>query len=129
MKICPKCTKENNTKKTYCNECNKQYERSRWSKLPTEKKRAKWLKNKYDLTFEEYESKFNQQDGRCECCSKSISITTTGNGPDTACVDHCHTTGKVRGLLCNHCNRALGLLKEDVEVMKKLIIYLETHNE
>ena len=129
MNPCPKCGGENPRLKKYmCNPCSKAYERERWAGLSAEKKRSKWLKTKYSLTFEEYEAKFREQNGRCECCSVEISITTTSNGSDTACVDHNHTTGKVRGLLCNHCNRALGLLKEDIEVMKKLISYLETHN-
>ena len=40
-------------------------------------------------------------------------------------VDHCHATGKVRGLLCHNCNRALGLLKDKISVLKNAIQYLE----
>jgi predicted TIM-barrel fold metal-dependent hydrolase len=129
MNPCPRCGGENlRVKKYMCNTCSKAYERERWAKLTDEKKRAKWLKMKYDLSFEDYKTKYEEQGGRCECCSIEISITQKDNGHTTACVDHNHKTGKVRGLLCNHCNRALGLLKEDIEVMKKLISYLETHD-
>jgi hypothetical protein len=41
-------------------------------------------------------------------------------------VDHCHTTGAIRGLLCHNCNRALGLLKDDINVIKNAINYLES---
>lgn len=40
-------------------------------------------------------------------------------------VDHCHTTGKVRGLLCNNCNTALGLVDDKIEVLKRMIKYLK----
>lgn len=40
-------------------------------------------------------------------------------------VDHCHDTGIVRGLLCHNCNRALGLFKDKIEVLKNAIKYLE----
>lgn len=44
-------------------------------------------------------------------------------------IDHCHNSNKVRGLLCSNCNTALGLLNEDVERMKALIRYIESHQE
>ncbi len=44
-------------------------------------------------------------------------------------VDHCHKTGKVRGLLCGNCNTALGLLKEDASIVISLLSYLDTHNK
>lgn len=40
-------------------------------------------------------------------------------------VDHCHKTGRIRGLLCHNCNRALGLLQDDVGVLRKAIGYLK----
>jgi hypothetical protein len=40
-------------------------------------------------------------------------------------VDHCHATGKVRGLLCHNCNRALGLLKDDKSTIRRALEYLE----
>ena len=40
-------------------------------------------------------------------------------------VDHCHETGKIRGLLCHNCNRALGLFKDNVEFLERAILYLK----
>lgn len=44
-----------------------------------------------------------------------------------ASVDHCHKSGKIRRLLCNNCNVALGNVKDNPEILKKMIIYLEEH--
>jgi hypothetical protein len=71
---------------------------------------------------------YNDQEGKCAVCDIEISIDKSDNGHQTACVDHCHSTNKVRGLLCNHCNRALGLLKESKDILKNLINYLDIHN-
>ena len=57
-----------------------------------------------------------EQDNCCAIC-KLPFITTE-------CIDHCHTSGKVRGILCRDCNAALGLVKDDVAILKQLIEYL-----
>ena len=44
-------------------------------------------------------------------------------------VDHCHSSGKVRGLLCRNCNSGIGMLKDDVEIIKSAMKYLEKYNE
>ncbi len=44
------------------------------------------------------------------------------------CIDHDHATGKVRGLLCHNCNVAIGLMKDNTDLLKKAAEYLETHN-
>lgn len=41
------------------------------------------------------------------------------------CVEHNHTTGRIRGLLCNNCNRGVGLLKDNLNILKRAIIYLQ----
>jgi hypothetical protein len=47
---------------------------------------------------------------------------------DNLCIDHCHQTGQVRGVLCNTCNLTLGRLHEDTQVLANLITYLEVHH-
>lgn len=122
-------SEEEKINKYCCGDCRRAYERKRWAWTSEITKRRWYLKKKYGLSVEDYQTLFDKQDGKCACCSTRLNIVKSNNGHDTACVDHNHKTGKVRGLLCNHCNRALGLLKEDAEVMKKLISYLETHDE
>jgi hypothetical protein len=60
-----------------------------------------------------------QQNGLCAICKK----TETGK-TSNLCVDHCHKTGKVRGLLCNNCNKGLGLFKDNPEVLLNASAYL-----
>lgn len=61
------------------------------------------------------------QDGRCAICS----TTEPGHGHVVFVVDHCHQTGKVRGLLCRNCNAAIGLLGDDPKVLRVAAVYIE----
>lgn len=73
-------------------------------------KRRKWmLKSKYGLSVEQFEEMWDRQDGKCPSCGDAL-VLGTKNG---AHVDHCHSTGRVRGVLCGLCNVALGYLKDD----------------
>lgn len=74
------------------------------------------LKNLYNLTTEQYEAMFEQQKGLCAICP--LPLKGKGN------IDHCHETGKVRGLLCKECNQGLGYFKDNVGVLQKAINYL-----
>ena len=79
------------------------------------------LKYRYGITQEEYEEIFNKQEGRCSICDKTSNRYLTNNLD----IDHDHNTGKVRGLLCNNCNRGIGHLQEDVNILRKAIEYLK----
>ena len=61
----------------------------------------------------------------CEICS--VALVIGGTGPDSVCVDHDHVTNKTRGFLCNHCNRALGLFKDDSDIVAKAKAYLDKY--
>ena len=80
------------------------------------------LKRKYGISEEEYEAILESQGG---CCAGCGTKTPTGKWGVFA-VDHCHDTGVVRGLLCNECNRGIGLLKDDPHLLRILANYLET---
>lgn len=71
------------------------------------------LQKRYNLTIEDYNKMLKKQNGKCAMCK--ISQDEISRKFD---VDHCHTTGKVRALLCLNCNRGLGLLKDNIEVLK-----------
>lgn len=64
------------------------------------------------------------QGGKCGICSKDISIEHGEGTQVRACVDHDDTTSTIRGLLCNDCNRAIGLLKHDQKILEAAISYL-----
>jgi len=61
-----------------------------------------------------------EQEHKCAICS-----TSDADLDKLLSVDHCHTTGKVRGLLCNNCNLALGNFKDKIENLKSAINYLK----
>jgi hypothetical protein len=79
------------------------------------------LKWAYGLTFVEYEKLLEKQHFGCAICGR----TQVENFKKRLCVDHCHATGKVRGLLCTRCNTALGQLGDTVESMTKVLNYLK----
>lgn len=84
------------------------------------------LGKKFGMTLECYDNLHAAQGGACALCAKAIAKATTGAAVvDTACVDHCHSSGRVRGLLCAHCNKGLGLFKDNRETLMRAIKYLE----
>jgi hypothetical protein len=77
------------------------------------------IKYLYGITVEEYNELFQEQEGCCKICGKHQ--TAFKRKLD---VDHCHETGKIRGLLCNRCNQALGLMKDSPENIKAMLEYV-----
>jgi DNA-directed RNA polymerase subunit RPC12/RpoP len=75
----------------------------------------------YDMSYQEILMIKEGQDYRCAICGVHEENTTK-----SLALDHDHATGKVRGYLCNNCNRGIGLLKDSVEVLSKAIEYLNT---
>jgi hypothetical protein len=82
------------------------------------KQRDAKLRREFGITAEQYEVMFEQQRGVCAICG---GVNASGMRLH---VDHCHSSGKVRGLLCANCNLGLGNLKDSVEVMSRAIDYL-----
>jgi len=72
---------------------------------------------KYGLTASEYVDILTSQEFRCAICRKPQT--------KTFCVDHDKETGKVRGLLCGNCNRAIGYLHHNVQSLRRAIVYLD----
>ena len=81
--------------------------------------------NTYGLTKEDYQVLLQKQKYSCLGCG----LKHTENKGERLFVDHCHTTGKVRGLLCQGCNFALGVTNDNINILQNLIHYLETSNE
>jgi hypothetical protein len=83
------------------------------------------LRNSYGITLEQYQQMVNQQNNLCLGCGRP----PRGNHVNARRlnVDHDHKTGKVRGLLCSECNRALGLVDENIDTLINLAAYVERH--
>lgn len=77
------------------------------------------LKKLYNLSVDEYEQMYEEASGCCQVCGIAEEELSK-----RLAVDHCHTTGKVRGLLCSRCNTALGQLQDNLETISALYSYL-----
>lgn len=121
-----------------CRPCRKKYRREdavrertsaynkRYAKenpeLMKKKDRRSSLKRFWGMTVEQYEAMKEKQGGTCALCPK-----TESNPHKRLCIDHDHENGKIRGLLCDNHNRAMGLFKDSIEDMEKAISYLKSH--
>lgn len=83
---------------------------SRWSRI----------KKIYGITKDRFNEMHQKQDGKCDICKKNLKDKSTH-------IDHNHKSGKVRGLLCNKCNQAIGLMHESKSIIKNSLAYLEKH--
>lgn len=84
------------------------------------------LQKKYGITLDDFMGMYEHQNGCCKVCKQAVEkFSTSKQKQDAAVVDHCHVTGKVRGLLCQTCNRALGLLNDDLQLIRRLAEYLQ----
>lgn len=121
---------------SYCRPCSKEYDKNRTRTYSTvnlseeqrlaklEKKAFNAKKHRYGLTQDEFIAKWEEQDRKCAVCGIEV-VLRKDYGGEVACIDHDHITGKVRGILCGHCNRAAGFLKDDPDLMRKLAEYIE----
>lgn len=83
-----------------------------------------YLSRNYGITIDIYREMLNNQDHKCAICGGE-GFTMATHHKTKLVVDHCHSTGVVRGLLCHNCNRALGLLQDSRLVLENAIKYLE----
>lgn len=151
-KVCADCRNEKSIddfynrrgdqKQSYCKQChnlrrgrwakknpekNRQWNRNYEQSLSVEQRRETLLRTKYKMSLADFEVMLASQDGRCAACR-----TDTPGGRNGWHVDHDHgccpgstTCGQcVRGILCHHCNAALGLLKDSRERLEQLMQYL-----
>jgi hypothetical protein len=81
----------------------------------TKEKYAKHIEKTYGIDIEEFERLKEKQNNRCAVCDRETKL----------CIDHDHSSGKVRGLLCNSCNSGIGFLGDDDAGVKKALDYLK----
>lgn len=90
--------------------------------------RGRDFRKKYGIEFAEYQRMLVEQNGVCACCERPESRLTDAGDLRMLSVDHNHTTGAVRDLLCSNCNLVLGYACDDVSVLEKAILYLHKHS-
>ena len=133
---CKKCLKEHRETESYKEAARLRYKRSYYKnldktrslkrnnyKLQVERKgkdyvKSRSIKNSYKISLDDYNKMLLEQDNKCKTCNISFTDSVKPN------VDHCHSTGRVRGLLCSSCNKALGFVKDNTETLNNLIKYL-----
>jgi hypothetical protein len=124
---CLMCERERN--RVWSN--NNRTKRSAYSRLWRAKNRGRhnWshraYANGFKLTLEEYTAKYNYQSGLCAICKTYCSA----HGKQCLAIDHNHKTGKVRSLLCRHCNMMIGQASENPKILQAAIEYLAKWNE
>ena len=141
-KVCNLCNKEKDLSafkkgvkykggyRPQCTDCSRSYNNKMHHKhkhkhpYDYEKDKDNKLKRAYGISYQEYLHMLDAQEGQCAICG----TTDTGKRKAFA-VDHCHTCGEVRGLLCAPCNTAIGSLKEDLEIMQRAMDYVKFHQE
>ena len=82
-------------------------------------RREYYLERNYGITVDDYNKIFEEQGGSCAICGKHQKDLTKA-----LAVDHDHITGKIRGLLCDGCNLALGKLNDSIKILESAIEYL-----
>ena len=144
-RVCLKCQKPKswdefatdvhgfNKKTATCSICKNEKGRNLYKSDPKTrrigiKNRPDKLKRDYGITFSDVVRTLDQQHGMCAniACDKKISLE--GRGRNRAMIDHNHTTGKFRALLCMQCNLMLGILEKQEKIVLGLMNYLVTHN-
>jgi hypothetical protein len=104
-------------------ELNKQIQLAWVKKNPTKTARFYWWrKNGINITLKEFEAMREAQNACCKICGRHESEFM-----QVLHVDHDHVTGKIRGLLCYDCNRALGQFKDNLERVRSAVKYLEAN--
>lgn len=133
MKICETCEvskplddfyfrKESGKHRSDCKECRKEAGRSAYC---PDKNRERQYKRKYGVTVSWYDETLAAQGFGCKICGSTESKAP--NKSERFVVDHCHTTGRVRGLLCSPCNVAIGMIGDDPVTAIMISEYLQDH--
>lgn len=130
-KTCTKCeeTKEETCfawhykskgiRRSQCKTCRNLYEKVKGREEHRKTKRKDYVLNKtYSLSLEEYNDMLVKQQGVCQICLRPPINRALA-------VDHCHKTGKIRGLLCGSCNTALGSMQDNPDRLRQAALYLE----
>lgn len=114
--ICKPCNVERGREEYHKNPSKNKAKVKAWTKLNPEKVRGYQRKIKYGLTVGGFQTMLSEQANCCACCGDEFDKPPH--------VDHCHRSGKIRGLLCRPCNVGLGNFKESPIRLKKAASYI-----
>lgn len=125
------------THRSYCKKCNGKEGRDYKRNNPDARKRYSsyrrkmTIRQKYGLTEERYFEILHDQGGGCAICrtAEGRKLKKLSKTKFNFAVDHDHDSGKTRGLLCDTCNRALGMFGDSPENLRSAIVYLEKHGK
>jgi hypothetical protein len=108
-----------------CRSCRSKHHQTVKHKRPkqTKEQKRRYLINSYGLSVEQFDEMLKTQNNKCAICEDEDWGRPSPN------IDHCHTSNKVRGLLCNNCNRGLGLFKDSIGVLKNAARYLKRSSQ
>lgn len=113
---------------TWCKKCRAEYAkayRANHKEKIRNKQRDIKYRELYGISLEDYNAILEKQNNKCACCGTA----SPSKSPDkwtNFCVDHCHLTGEVRGLLCNSCNIGIGKLGDNLDGVLKAVSYLSS---
>lgn len=110
------------TSRSRCKKCSNKLRKNYSSKKPTYEQRKSYeLKYAYGITIDEFNEMLEEQNNMCAACGDDFFDIVPH-------VDHCHTSGKIRGLVCPACNKAMGLVGDNADILEKLALYLRSSN-
>jgi hypothetical protein len=102
---------------SYCRTCWQEYGPNWYARHPKKRREESWRKQGINLTYPQFLEMLLTQNYQCKICR--VSIDTSAN------VDHNHETGKLRGILCHRCNKAIGLFSESISVLESALAYMK----
>ena len=91
--------------------------------------RGRNVRYRYGIELDDFVAMYEDQGGKCAICFAEVDLyAPEDRKADVAHVDHCHTTGKIRALLCHQCNVGIGAFKEDRSILENAIQYIKDHS-
>lgn len=114
----------------HCKTCNAEKQRKRKTRDPSVYRRIEWpskLKTVYGITVDDYYTMLENQGGGCAICATKVPSQRKRKYAQIEMffVDHCHATGRVRGLLCSRCNRGIGYFDDNPSRLEMAAAYLK----
>jgi len=137
MKFFYKSSVQSGGFQAFCKDCNRKYMSEYYHKKISkdiEKRRlssrSTRLKSKYNITIEQYNQMLENQNHTCAICNKKETQRSNPKGNiDNLRVDHCHTSGLIRGLLCSKCNFGIANFNDSLETITSALHYILIHRQ